>query len=107
MRTVPNDSIQSVGIMEVIKRYKWKEIVIIASTDPYALGLASSIQALSKKYKVKILASIFFTSGQTDLTVELKALLETRARIIIPLMQVTDFQVTFNFIFQFQLEFLV
>eukprot|EP01102_Stenamoeba_stenopodia_P016362 TRINITY_DN5718_c0_g1_i1.p1 TRINITY_DN5718_c0_g1~~TRINITY_DN5718_c0_g1_i1.p1 ORF type:complete len:818 (-),score=112.47 TRINITY_DN5718_c0_g1_i1:92-2545(-) len=92
LRTIPSDTLQAQAIIQTCLHFKWKEVAVIATTEAYSVSITQDLATQAALNDIKILTSIYFNSGKTDLSVELENIRATGVRIIVAVMLLNDFR---------------
>ena len=91
-RVVPADSYQGQAIASLVAHFKWNKTACISTTNDYGVDGILAFEAAAANYNISIATYQQFLPGATNVFVQVRELLNSKARVFVAFMLVADFQ---------------
>ena len=83
LRVVPPDSVQGVALANIVKDFGFTEVATIATSDDYGQGGISVFEEEARNLGIKILSSQKFEQNAADVKIQLGAIKDSQAHVIV------------------------
>jgi hypothetical protein len=95
-RLVPPDNYQGQAIAGIIKYFGWNKTACISTTDEYGVNGIKSFIAAASQVNISVATYQQFLPGESDVSVQVRELANSKARVFVAFMLTADFQTVLN-----------